>query len=147
MPAFATTRSRRPAAPIDAAIAAASRTSSTATRTPAPRARQAAARRLVAGILQRGEQARHARQRRLRARMGGQRPVRIGQCRVQRQAGLVLVRGALHVAHVAQHVATGGKLEARVPAHGGQVFVLDAPVTNTALASALNVAMAGARLP
>ena len=46
-----------------------------------------------------------------------------------------------------QQVATGGKLEARVPAHGVQVFVLDAPVTHTALASALNVAMAGARLP
>ncbi len=46
-----------------------------------------------------------------------------------------------------QQVATGGKLEARVPAHGVQVFVLDAPVTNTARASALNVAMAGARLP
>jgi cyclomaltodextrin glucanotransferase len=44
-------------------------------------------------------------------------------------------------------VATGGKLEASVPAHGVQVYLLDAPVRESALAAALDVAMAGARLP
>ncbi len=44
-------------------------------------------------------------------------------------------------------VATGGKLETNVPAHGAQVFLLDAPVSEPALASALDVAMAGSQLP
>jgi glycosidase len=44
-------------------------------------------------------------------------------------------------------VATGGALEASVPAHGVQVYLLDAAVTEPALAAALDKAMAGARLP
>ena len=44
-------------------------------------------------------------------------------------------------------VAAGGTLEASVPAHGVQVYLLDAPVTDPALAAALDAAMAGARLP
>ena len=44
-------------------------------------------------------------------------------------------------------VATGGTLEASVPAHGVQVYLLDAAVTEPALAAALDKAMAGARLP
>jgi cyclomaltodextrin glucanotransferase len=34
-----------------------------------------------------------------------------------------------------------------VPAHGVQVYLLDAPVTEPALAAALDAAMAEARLP
>lgn len=44
-------------------------------------------------------------------------------------------------------VADGGSLAADVSAHGVQVFVLDAPVTQPALQAALNEAMAGARKP
>lgn len=44
-------------------------------------------------------------------------------------------------------VAAGGTLEASVPAHGVQVYLLDAPVTDPVLAAALDAAMAGARLP
>ena len=42
-------------------------------------------------------------------------------------------------------VARGGKLEASVPAHGVQVFLLDAAVSDPALKAALDTAMAGAR--
>lgn len=44
-------------------------------------------------------------------------------------------------------IAAGGTLEASVPAHGVQVYLLDAPVTDPVLAAALDAAMAGARLP
>lgn len=44
-------------------------------------------------------------------------------------------------------VAAGGRLEASVPAHGVQVYLLETPVTDPALAAALDAAMAGARLP
>lgn len=44
-------------------------------------------------------------------------------------------------------VAAGGTLSAEVAAHGVQVFVLDAPVTEPALQAALDRAMAGARRP
>ena len=44
-------------------------------------------------------------------------------------------------------VAAGGTLETSVPAHGVQVYLLDAPVTDPVLAAALDAAMAGARLP
>lgn len=42
-------------------------------------------------------------------------------------------------------VGSGGSLEADVPAHGVQVFLLDAPVTEQALRRALDTAMDGAR--
>ena len=48
--------------------------------------------------------------------------------------------GGLQVA-----VGSGGALEADVPAHGVQVFLLDAPVTEPALRQALDAAMNGAR--
>ena len=44
-------------------------------------------------------------------------------------------------------VVTGGALEADVPAHGVQVFLLDAPVTEPALLASLDAAMAGGRRP
>ena len=44
-------------------------------------------------------------------------------------------------------VADGGTLAADVAAHGVQVFVLDATVTQPALQAALDEAMAGARRP
>lgn len=44
-------------------------------------------------------------------------------------------------------VAAGSALRAAVPAHGVQVYVLDAPATDPALVAALDVAMAGARRP
>ena len=44
-------------------------------------------------------------------------------------------------------VADGGTLAADVAAHGVQVFVLDAPVTNPAMQAALDQTMAGAREP
>lgn len=43
--------------------------------------------------------------------------------------------------------ATGGTLRADVPAHGVQVYLLDAPVSNPALRAALDAAMANARRP
>ncbi|MDI1253710.1 alpha-amylase family glycosyl hydrolase [Thermomonas sp.] len=42
-------------------------------------------------------------------------------------------------------VGSGGALEADVPAHGVQVFLLDTPVTDPGLRRALDTAMAGAR--
>ncbi len=42
-------------------------------------------------------------------------------------------------------VAAGGRIEADVPAHGVQVFLLDAAVTDTDLQQALDAAMGGAR--
>jgi cyclomaltodextrin glucanotransferase len=42
-------------------------------------------------------------------------------------------------------VAAGGRIEAEVPAHGVQVFLLDAPVTEPGLRAALDAAMQGAR--
>ncbi len=42
-------------------------------------------------------------------------------------------------------VVEGGALEATVPAHGVEVFVLDAPVRDPALAAALQPLMEGAR--
>ena len=47
----------------------------------------------------------------------------------------------------AVRAADGGGLGADVAAHGVQVFVLDAPVTQPALQAALDQAMAGARRP
>lgn len=44
-------------------------------------------------------------------------------------------------------VAANGALAADVPAHGVQVFLLDAPVAHPALQAALDAAMAGARRP
>lgn len=44
-------------------------------------------------------------------------------------------------------VATGGALQAEVPAHGVQVYLLNAAVTDAGLRNALDVAMAGARRP
>ena len=44
-------------------------------------------------------------------------------------------------------VAANGSLDADVPAHGVQVFLLDAPATEPALKAALDAAMAGARRP
>ncbi|HSD16332.1 MAG TPA: alpha-amylase family glycosyl hydrolase [Thermomonas sp.] len=44
-------------------------------------------------------------------------------------------------------VAEGGRLVADVAAHGAQVFVLDAPVTQPGLVAALDLAMADARRP
>ena len=45
------------------------------------------------------------------------------------------------------NVAANGPLDAVVPAHGVQVFLLDAAVTDPALRTALDAAMAGARRP
>ena len=45
------------------------------------------------------------------------------------------------------NVAAGGTLRSDVPAHGVQVYLLDAPVSNPALTSALDAAMADARRP
>ena len=44
-------------------------------------------------------------------------------------------------------IARGGTLHASVPAHGVQVFLLDAAATDPALRTALDAAMAGARRP
>jgi cyclomaltodextrin glucanotransferase len=44
-------------------------------------------------------------------------------------------------------VARGGSLEASIPAHGVQVYLLDAAATDPALLAALDAAMAGARRP
>ena len=44
-------------------------------------------------------------------------------------------------------VAAGGSLDAEVPAHGVQVYVLDAAVTDAGLRTALDSAMASARRP
>ena len=44
-------------------------------------------------------------------------------------------------------VAANGVLRAEVPAHGVQVFLLDAPVAQPQLQAALDAAMAGARRP
>ena len=44
-------------------------------------------------------------------------------------------------------VAAGGTLDATVPAHGVQVYLLDAAATEPALVAALDAAMAGRRLP
>ena len=44
-------------------------------------------------------------------------------------------------------VAANGMLRAAVPAHGAQVFLLDAAVTDPALQAALDAGMAGARRP
>ncbi len=41
-------------------------------------------------------------------------------------------------------VAEGGALQARVPAHGVEVYLLNAPVTDARLRAALDQAMAGA---
>ena len=46
-----------------------------------------------------------------------------------------------------QDVPDNGALRADVPAHGVQVFLLDAPVTQPELKAALDKAMAGARRP
>lgn len=54
-------------------------------------------------------------------------------------------RSALDGASV--EVAPGGRLDAEVPAHGVQVYLLDAPATDPTLKSALDAAMAGARRP
>ena len=44
-------------------------------------------------------------------------------------------------------IAAGGTLQSDVPAHGVQVYLLDAPVSNPALQAALDKVMAGARRP
>lgn len=54
-----------------------------------------------------------------------------------------LWRSALSATRVT--VAPGGMLSADVPAHGVEVFLLDAPVTEPVLMQRLNAAMAGAR--